>query len=160
MAWLYATFKRDSVSLLRFPFHSLIKVFRCEILAVCRLFMDWNTHTVVVFPFLFPSFRCCIDTFVVCNDSGLSLFFLMESSNRRIVVWMLSSMLPSFLPHFFLDTYSLSTSSLRCKALCIFISFLVKVLPLSTSRIVPRILQEVGTALVFIPLIVWLFGFE
>ena len=58
----------------------------------------------------------------------LSVLFLMaviSLSSRFIYTSTLCSMLVSLLPPSFLDTYSLSTSSLECKALCIVISFLV-----------------------------------
>ena len=68
----------------------------------------------------------------------------------------LSSMLASPLPPSFLDTYSLSTSSLGCNALCIVISFLVLwSICLSSSRVHlkkgPEYLTR-GTAQIFIPL--------
>ena len=65
-----------------------------------------------------------------------------------------SSMLASPLPPSFLDTYSLSTSSLGCNALCMVISFLV-LLSICSSlvhlRKGPEYLTR-GTAQVFIPL--------
>ena len=67
-----------------------------------------------------------------------------------------SSMLASPLPPSFLDTYSLSTSSLGCNALCMVISFLVLwSICLSSSRVHLRKGPEYltsGTAQVFIPL--------
>ena len=76
----------------------------------------------------------------------LSLFFLMKSSNRLIDVSTLSLMLVSPFPPSFLKIYSLSMSSLGWMALCIVISFIVlwsifKVLPTTTLRMVPSILQ-------------------
>ena len=65
----------------------------------------------------------------------------------------LSSMLVSPLPPSFLDTYSLSRSSLRCNALCMVISFLVLwSIYLVHLRKGPEYLTK-GTAQVFIPLI-------
>ena len=65
-------------------------------------------------------------------------------------------MLASPLPPSFLDTYSLSTSSLGCNALCMVISFLVLwSICLSSSRVHLRKGPEYltsGTAQVFIPL--------
>ena len=49
----------------------------------------------------------------------------MQSSSRCIDALTLSSMLASPFPPSYLDTYSLSTSSLGCNALCMVISFLV-----------------------------------
>ena len=70
---------------------------------------------------------------------------------------MLSSMLASPLPPSFLDTYSQSTSSLGCNALCMVISFLVLWSICLSSSLVhfkkgPKYLTR-GTAQVFIPLI-------
>ena len=53
-----------------------------------------------------------------------SCFYILSSSHC-IDVSTLSSVLASPLPSSFLDTYSLSTSSLECNALCMVISFLV-----------------------------------
>ena len=69
-----------------------------------------------------------------------------------------SLMLASPLPPCFLDTYSLSTSSLGCNALCMVISFRVLwSICLSSSRVHfrkgPEYLTS-GTAQVFIPLII------
>ena len=51
--------------------------------------------------------------------------FSMSSSSRCTSASTLSSMLVSPLPPSFIENYCRSTPSLRCKALCIFISFLV-----------------------------------
>ena len=51
--------------------------------------------------------------------------FFMDSSGRCIDPSTLSSMLTSLLHTSFLNTYSLSISSLWCKALCIIMGFLV-----------------------------------
>ena len=64
-------------------------------------------------------------------------------------------MLASPLHPSFLDTYSLSMSSLGCKAFCIVIIFLfsgpfVEVLPSSILRIVPIIFQQVQTRCLFL----------
>ena len=69
----------------------------------------------------------------------------------------LSSMLASPLPPSVLETYSLSTSSLGCNALCIVISFLVLWSIYLSSSLVhlrkgPEYLTR-GTAQVFMPLI-------
>ena len=69
----------------------------------------------------------------------------------------LSSMLASPLPPFFHCTYSLSTSSLGCNALCMVISFLVPWSICLSSSLVhlrkgPEYLTR-STAQVFIPLI-------
>ena len=59
--------------------------------------------------------------------------FLMTSSSRCIDVSTQSSTLASPLPPSFLGTYSLTTSSLRCKTLCIITCFLVWSIGLSSS---------------------------
>ena len=56
--------------------------------------------------------------------------FCMYSSSRRIVVSTLSSILVSPLPSYFLDTYKLSTSSLRSHVLFMIISFFCSLLHL------------------------------
>ena len=91
------------------------------------------------FCFLFFFSHFCFQVIIAQLILGLLLLFLftilslalfMRSSRRLIDVstqWMLASpLLPTFL-----DTYWLSISSLRCKALCVFMSFLVL---LSISR--------------------------
>ena len=93
------------------------------------------------FPFLFPSY---------CHSC-----FSMKSSSHCSDVSTLSSMLASPLPPSFLGTYSLSTSSLGCNALCMVISFLVLWFICLSSSLVhlrkgPENLTR-GTAQVFIP---------
>ena len=79
-----------------------------------------------------------------------------NTSSCCIDASMLSSMLASPLPPSFLDTYSLSTSSLGCNALCMVISFLVFLsICLSSSLVNLRKCPEYltrGTAQVFISL--------
>ena len=87
---------------------------------------------------------------------SLSPRFCILSSSRCIDESTLSSMLVSPLPPSFLDTYSLSTSSLECYALCMIISFLV-LWSICLSSLVhfkngPEYLTR-GTAQVSIPLI-------
>ena len=112
------------------------------------------------FPF-FPSF-CHFVIYRVasivsdgCNQSSFVFFYVVSS--RCMDVSTLSSMLASPLPPSFLGTYSLSTSSLGCNALCMVISFLVLwSICLSSSLVHLRKGPEYvtrGTAQVFIPLI-------
>ena len=82
---------------------------------------------------------------------SLPLHFSMLSSSRCNNASTLSSMLASPLPLSFLDTYSLSTSSLGCKALCVLISFLVLWSICFWSSLVESLIRE--TSRVFIPLI-------
>ena len=91
-------------------------------------FVAWNISTVVFLPisssvdflslfmFLLPQLDAVI---------SLSLLFLISSSRIYIDVSTQSPMLSSLLPPFFLDTYTLSMSSLGCKAFLIVINFLV-----------------------------------
>ena len=112
----------------------------------------------ISFPFLFPS--CCHSIahrviIIESDGSNHSPFMFLY-----IVVFessMLSSMLASPLPTSFLETYSLSMSSLGCSALCIIISFLVFLSICLSSSVVhfrkgPRYLTS-GAGQVFIPLI-------
>ena len=90
----------------------------------------------------FPSHFCFL-VIVILLSIVLSVLFLMAvvslrscfsmySSSRCIDASALSSVLASTLPPSFLDTYSLSTSSLGCNALCTVISVLV-LWPISLS---------------------------
>ena len=66
MALICAANRRASVSLLRFPFHSHVKVFLCEIFASLSLEIPIQLFS---FPFLFSSYSC----FFVLMMSVLSL---------------------------------------------------------------------------------------
>ena len=113
------------------------------------------------FPFLLPG-HCYSVIYrvvsIVSNGCNQSMFvFLYVVLSRCIDVSTLSSVLASPLPYFFLDTYSLSSSSLGCKVLCIVISFLfLTSICLCSSlvhfRKVPEYLPR-SPAQVFIPLI-------
>ena len=85
------------------------------------------------------------------------LYKVFESLYRIIFYSILCSILLSPLPPSFLDTYSLSTPSLGCNAVCIVISFLVLwSICLSSSLVhLKKGLEYLtrGTAQVFIPLI-------
>ena len=87
--------------------------------------------------------------FLIAVISPRSCFSFMDAST-------VSSMLASPLPLSFLDTYSLSTSSLGCNTLCMVISFFVLWSICLSSSLVhlrkgPEYLTR-GTAQVFIPL--------
>ena len=95
-------------------------------LLIGRLIRPWSC---------FPSHFCFLN-FVILLSLMLSILFLIaiispsssfsiQLLSRCIDVSTLSSMLASLLPPSFLGTYSLSTSSLGCNALCMVISFLV-----------------------------------
>ena len=113
------------------------------------------------FPFLFPSYCYSVIYRVVSivsggrNQSSFVFFYVVFESLYRCVD--ASSILASPLPPSFLGTYSLSTSSLGCNALCIVISFLVLWSICLSSSLVhlrkgPEYLMR-GTTQVFIPLI-------
>ena len=98
--------------------------------------------------------------FLVIVISLLPLFSL-KSSGHCIEASTLSSVLVSPLPPSFLDAFSLSTSSLAYKALCIVISFLVLVSICLSSSLVhfKNGLENLtsGTAHVFVPFIRFLY---
>ena len=83
----------------------------------------------VSFPFLFPSYCHSVVHRVIsivsdgCNESSIVFLYIVFESLYRCVNAV--SVLASPLPPPFLDTYSLSTSSLECNTLCMVISFLV-----------------------------------
>ena len=120
MALFCTTIRRES--LLRFPSLSHVQVFSL----VCRL---KNPYSCFFSHFCFlVNFVLLIHAFSVLSQVaviGLPARLFMQSSSRYIVASTLSSMLVSPRPSSFLDTYSLSMSSLGCKALCIVMSFLV-----------------------------------
>ena len=109
------------------------------------------------FPFLFPSYYHSVVHRTVClvfdgyNQSSFVFFYVV----RCIDASTLSSMLASPFPPSFLHIYSLSTSSLRCNALCIVKSFLVLMSICLSSSLVhfregPEYLTK-GIAQAFIP---------
>ena len=120
------------------------------------------------FTFLFPSYCHSVVHRVlsifsgVCNESSVVFLYIVFESLYRCVNTVFNggkSSSPSFL-----ETYSLSTSSLGCKALCIVISFLVLwSLCVNLSQVHLRKGLEYltsSTAQVFIPLIrFWLLSF-
>ena len=155
MALFCAAIRRDSVSILKFPFLSHVQVLSYEMLFISHLKRPWSC---------FPSHFCFL-VFVILLSIVLSVLFLMAvisplscfsmwSSSRCMDVSTLSSMLASPLPPSFLGTYCLSTSSLGCNALCMVISFLVLLSICLSSSLVhlrkgPEYLTR-GTAQVFI----------
>ena len=157
MVLFCAAIRRDSVSLLKFPFLSHVQVLSCE-MSISRLKRPWGC---------FPSHFCFL-VFVILLSIVLSVLFLMAvisplscfsmlSSSRCMDVSTLFSVLANPLSPSFLGTYSLSTSSLGCNALCMFVSFLVLWSIYLSSSLVhlrkgPEYLTR-GTAQVFIPLI-------
>ena len=125
MALFCAAIRRDSVSLLKFPFLSHVQVLSCEMLFISRLKRPWSCFSSYFF-FLFVVILLSIVLsvlFLMAVIRPLSCFSLLSSS-RCMDVSTLSSVLASPLHPSFLDTYSLSTSSLGCNALGMVISFL------------------------------------
>ena len=113
------------------------------------------------FPFLFPSFRYSVIYHVVsivsdgCNQSSFVFSYVVFESLYGCVNAVFDA--GCSLPPSFLGTYSLSTSSLGCYALCMVISFLILWSICLSSSLVnlrkgPEYLMR-GTAQVFIPLI-------
>ena len=106
-----------------FPYLSHAQVFSCEISLVYHL-----KYQLLFFHFLFSGYcsflyPCVCAISGRCNQSFFGLFYVViESSYRCINAFFNVGESSSF---FFLDTYSLSMSSLTCKALCIVMSFLV-----------------------------------
>ena len=92
-----------------------------------RLFVTWNIHTVAFSP------HFCFLVIFALLMLMLSILFLVAVINLfphfycilRVDSSTISWMLVTALPPSFLGTYSLFTSSLGCKALCIVVSFLV-----------------------------------
>ena len=87
MALFCAAIRRDSVSLLKFPFLSHVQVLSCEMLFISRLKRPWSC---------FPSHFCFL-VFVILLSIVLSVLFLMAVisplscfflCSLRVVVWM------------------------------------------------------------------------
>ena len=140
MALFCAAFRKDSVSLLRFPFLSHVNVFLCEISLVCRLkypYSCFSSHfcflvIVVLLIFMLPVLQLVfLCTFYVGFESSYwcidAIFNVVESS---------------------FSSSCLSMSSLGCKALCIVIilssDLFLEVFSSSISRMVPNILLGWG----------------
>ena len=164
MALFCAAIRRNSVSLINFPFLSHVPVFSCEMLLISHLKGPWSCFSshfcfLVIVILLYIVLSVLFLMAVICP----LLCFSMSSSSRCMDVSTLSSMLASPLPPSFLGTYRLSTSSQGCNALCIVISFLVLwSICLSKSLVHLRKGSEYltrGTAQVFIPLIRFLLCF-
>ena len=120
IALFWAAIRRDSVSLLRFPFLSHVQVFSCKMLLISPS-SYFSSHfgflIIVVLLVLVLSVM-----FLVAIIS-LSSHFCMKSSSCCIDMSSLSSMLACPLPPSFLNTYCLSTSYLGYNAFCMVISF-------------------------------------
>ena len=108
MALFCATIKRDSVSLLRFPFLSHVQVILCMISPVCCL-----KYPCIYFSSPFFSRFCFVCPYldiVVTGFCNLAFFFLLKFFFFLCILkssWIVSStsMLVSLLPSSFLDIY-------------------------------------------------------
>ena len=125
MALFCASVRRDSVSLLKFPFRSHVNIFSCEIPYVYRLRYSYS------YSFSYVSFQYSIVLFIFM----LSMLFLIAVIHPFLLYLMLSSpciddstkssMLASLLVPFFQDIYILChLSDIRsCASLSTFLSF-------------------------------------
>ena len=124
MALSYAAIGRDSVSLLRFPFRSHIHVFSCEILFISRFkrpsswFSFHFSFLVIVALLVLVSLELFLVAAIFLRDFVCSHRVVVSICQRCLQCWQVI-----FFPLSL--TYSLSTSSQGCKALCMVISFLV-----------------------------------
>ena len=88
MALSYAAIRRDSVSLLKFPFLSRVKILSCEILFISRLNPPIELFS---FPFLFPSYCHSVVHRVLsffsggCNESSFVFLYIVFGSLYRCV---------------------------------------------------------------------------
>ena len=137
MATFCTAIRRDSVSLLRFPFLSQFHIFSREMWLVSYLKPPKSFSSQLRFLIMVILLILALVLLLVAVIS-LHPRFSMLSSGLCIKASTLSSMLASPFPPSFHDAYSLSTSSLGCKTFCIVISFLVL---WSTSRMVSNILR-------------------
>ena len=127
MPFFWAAIRRNLVSLLRFSILSRVQFSRVKL----PLFVTWNVYAVVFLPiFVFWLFLLCWSLCILFRgrnqfSSALKLLWIVNLlSSSRIDAstryWMLASLLSPFL-----DTYSMLTLFLGCKALCIVMGFLV-----------------------------------
>ena len=119
MALFCATIRRDSVSLLKFPFLIHVHVFSGTMLLVSCLKRPYSC---------FSSHFCFLvmirDVSIVsgcCYQSSSTLFYVVLKSLNWCVNAVFKASKTS--PPFILETYNLSTSSLGCNALCMVIIF-------------------------------------
>ena len=152
-----AVIRKDSVSLLKFPFLCRVQVFPCEILLICRLkcpYSWFSSHFcfLVIIVFLILVFLVLFLVTVL----NFSLLFFMKSSRHLIDISTLSSMLASlflllFLTHI-ICLYHLWNIKLYASSLVfLFGGQFVKVFSSSTLRFILSILR-VGNAHGFIAL--------
>ena len=121
MALFSAVIRKDSFSFLRFPFLSHVQVFfSWKIPFVCRKKCPYYRFSIYCWS-VHPCFVCVVSG--RCNQVFRCPFWNslrdVLSMYRRYSQWWPSPLTP------FLDTYSLSTTYLECKALCIVMNFLI-----------------------------------
>ena len=123
---LCAAIRRDSVSLLRFPFLSHVQIISCAILVICHL---KYTHSCFSFHFCFLVFVVLLvltlSVQLLATIICLYLLFLMYSLSPCINASTQFSVLLSPLYFFFFLTNLFFLLSLECRALCIVVIFLV-----------------------------------
>ena len=156
MALFCAAIRKDSISLLRFPFLRHVQVFSCEVPLVCRLkylYSCFASH--FCFLIIFAQLILVLSVLLLVAEIRLPLRFFILSCNRCIdsstLSWIFASPLPPFL-----DTYSLSTSSQRCKYYPYYL--VTRALHISVSRwfltgvwVTASLLKSPGLFLVFWP---------
>ena len=123
MALFCAAIRSDSVSILRYHFCSHALVISYKILSVCRLKYPHSCSSHFFSLVFLPLFVLMLVVLLMAIVIIFSMFFSMQSFRHRIDASTQASILLNTL-HPFLDTYSLSMSSLVSKALCVVIIFL------------------------------------
>ena len=158
MALFFATIRRNSFYLSRFPIFTYGYISSCKISHISLLKRRYNCFS-SHFRFLVIFFAIDLRFFCIvsggCNQSSsVSFFIVFKLLNRFIDVSFNAS---KFFSSFFFDTYNLSMLSLRCKALKNIISFLfLWFMCLSSSQVHfkngPEFLKR-GRVQIFIPFI-------
>ena len=99
-----ADIRRDSVSLLKFPFRSHVQIFPCEISPVCRLKYPYSCFSSNFYFLVLVLFVMMLSVMLLATVINPSFLSLMSSLCPCIEASTLSSILASSLPSFFLDT--------------------------------------------------------
>ena len=141
MALFCAAIRSDSVSLLMFLFFSHVQVFLRKIPLVCCMKCPYSwffSH--FCFLVIFVLLMFVLSVLFVVTVINLPLLFLSHYIDTLMLSWKLVNPLPPFF-----DTYSMSLSSLGCKAFFIVMNFLVPFTEVHLSfilRIVPSMLRR------------------
>ena len=120
MALFSVVIRRDSVTLFRFPFSCHFRVFSCAISSVCRLKS----------PNIYFSHFCFLVFVVFLSGFIWPMYLLATMISLSLIFLMLSSSL-------FIGEYSLSSSSLGFKTLCIAINFLFVIILIIQEFFIP-----------------------